>query len=86
MLPTYQSGDSVITFNWISSPKVGEVIVAKWQQKLIIKRVIDVKKDSVILRGDHHDSTSPEKLGKFKNNQIIGKVILAIQSSSNHQS
>lgn len=76
MLPSLKSGDKVVTFNWFYFPKVGDVVVAKWRQKLIIKRIVELKNDSIILKGDYTDSTSSEKLGQFRKDQIIGQVIV----------
>lgn len=76
MLPHYKPSQSVLTFNWIGLPQVGQVVVARWGQKLIIKRVVEVKNDSVFLAGDYQDSTSSQQLGQFKKSQIIGRVIL----------
>jgi len=75
MLPNFKPGERVVTFNWFYSPKVGDTVIAKWGQKLIIKRVSEVKNDSIILKGDYKESTSSQKLGKFKRKDIMGKVI-----------
>lgn len=75
MLPEYKSGQVVLTFNWFYKPKVGDVVVAKWENKLIIKRVISINNSLITLNGDHKDSTSSKKLGKFQTRDIIGKVI-----------
>jgi phage repressor protein C with HTH and peptisase S24 domain len=75
MLPLYHPEDRVLTWSLFYIPKIGDVVVAKWGEKLIIKRITEIKNNSIILKGDYKESTSSEKLGQFKIADIIGKVI-----------
>lgn len=73
MVPSYASGDHVLTFNW-SKIKCGDVVVFRSDNKFIIKRVDKIDQDFVHVSGDNKQISSNVKPAKFKD--VVGKVIL----------
>ena len=76
MLHTYKPGISVVTFNWFYNPQVGDVIVVKTANKLIIKRIQKVEKEKVFLKGDN--TKDSKEFGWIKKMGIIGRVIFSV--------
>ena len=74
MLPKYKPGISVVTFNWFYNPQIGDVIVVKTLDKLIIKRIQKIEGNKYLLKGDN--ITDSKDFGWVLQSQIIGKVIL----------
>lgn len=79
MLPTYEPGQSIVCFNWsyfFSDPKVGDVVVAKQGNRLVVKRISKVFRNQLFLVGDNHrSSTDSRQLGSVYKSAIIGRVI-----------
>lgn len=79
MYPTLRKGQDILSFNWAylgKKPKIGEVIVIKYQGIEIVKRVKEVKEEKVFVVGDNQDkSTDSRHFGSISKDQIIGKVI-----------
>lgn len=50
MEPTYHDGNAVV-LNRLATPKIGDVVVAKWDDMLVIKRVVGTEGD-IITIGD----------------------------------
>lgn len=73
MLPSYKSGDRVLTLNWFL-PKKGDVVVFKSGKILKIKRVINMSADLIFIAGDNKKLSSQEKPVERQN--VIGKVIV----------
>ena len=73
MLPVYQPGDHVLTFNWINL-KIGDVVVFKVNNFFYLKRVKKIEKDLVHVSGDNKRES--EKIAPVKRTQIIGRVVL----------
>ena len=73
MLPTYKSGDHVLTSNWFG-PKVGDVIVFRSGNIYKIKRVVKTSVGSFFVAGDNKELSSKE--GSVKKKNVVGKVIL----------
>ena len=73
MEPSYNTGDHVMTFNWIV-PRVGDVVVFQKQGTFFLKRVVENKSGSLFVSGDNRNISS--KTGPIKSSQIVGKVIL----------
>lgn len=79
MLPTFHSGQDIISFNWAylgRKPKMGDVIVIKKDGKEMIKRIQKVRDREVIVTGDNSkESTDSRDFGPIKVDQIVGKVV-----------
>jgi nickel-type superoxide dismutase maturation protease len=75
MLPTLKPKQQVVTFNWFYHPKEGDLVVVK-KQKLLVKRIKDVKRKKVFIVGDNpKESTDSRQFGWIDTDQILGKVI-----------
>lgn len=76
MLPQYPPGCTILisTLPYLfSHPKKKDVIVFKKDQKIIIKRIVDINDKKIYVSGDNkNDSMYFEP---FERNLIIGKVI-----------
>ena len=83
MNPTLKEGYEVICYRWAygkSSPKVGDIVVAKIKDLEIIKRVMFVRDDEVYLKGDNEQqSTDSRNFGWINNRQVIGKAIWTLK-------
>ena len=76
MFPTLKLGQHVVTFNWFLRLKVGNLVVAKVNSRLIIKRISKIKQHEYFLVGDNKkESTDSGHFGGVKMEQIIGKVL-----------
>lgn len=63
------------------SPKVGDVVVCRVQDKIYIKRIVKIQKGRYILRGDNaSDSHDSRKFGAIGRSTILGRVILPRRS------
>jgi len=73
MLPIFQPGDHVLTFNWIKF-KAGNVIVFKKGHKFYLKKIDKIVGKALYVSGDNKkESTKPESV---KSSQVIGRVLL----------
>jgi len=58
-----------------SKPKVGDVVVFRYQNKHFIKRISKIKGDSLFLKGDNkEDSLDSKKFGWIDRKNIFGKI------------
>lgn len=85
MFPTLLEGQDILSFNWAylgKKPKIGDVVVIKYQGKEMVKRVKGLEGEQVLVEGDNaEESTDSRHFGPVDQDQIIGKVIF---SSENH--
>lgn len=83
MLPFLKEGEDVVSFNWaynFSEIKIGDVVVAKIKNLLIIKRVFHIDGRRIFLKGDHEImSTDSRNFGWLDKRQILGKAIIFIR-------
>lgn len=79
MFPTLWQGQDILSFNWAylgKKPKIGDIIVIKYQGIEMVKRVKGLEGDKVLVEGDNADqSTDSRHFGSISQNQIVGKVI-----------
>jgi len=62
-----------------SAPRIGEVVVHKFNNKLLLKRITKIKNGKYFLTGDNKsDSFDSRSFGEISKKDIIGKVILKI--------
>lgn len=79
MYPTYSPGDLVLVSSLpylFSNPREGDAIIIKYDGRLMIKRIRQIKRNSYFVIGDNEsESTDSRKFGWLKRHQILGKVI-----------
>ncbi len=78
MLPNLKPGQSVVTFNWYPSQKlkVGDLIVIKVDDRLIVKRLGKINHQGFFVVGDNPEqSTDSRHFGLIDKNNLVGKVI-----------
>lgn len=79
MFPTLKPGQTVITFNWFINTKPGDIVVAWVKERLVIKRVGQIKKGSLFLTGDNlKESTDSRNWGEVLGKDLKGKVVLVL--------
>lgn len=82
MEPLLKKGDKVLVFNWaylINSPKTGDLVVARVNNRLLIKRIHLIKGDQAYLIGDNQSqSTDSREFGFVGIKNIVGKVIISL--------
>ena len=88
MTPRLRAGQNVLSFNWAyllgGKPKVGDILVVKFNGKEMIKRVQEVRGDEVFIEGDNeHESTDSRHFGPISLDQVVGKVIYTHQTYHN---
>lgn len=80
MEPTLREGAKIWVFRWaylFLKPKVGQVILFRNGQKEFVKRVVEVRQDSVVVAGDNSDdSLDSRQLGVITFKQIKGRVLI----------
>lgn len=60
-----------------SSPKSGDIVAFKKENKVLVKRIKKIRDDKYYLIGDNEkDSLDSEEFGWIPKDKIIGKVIL----------
>ena len=78
MEPSLKEGQIVWVNNWsylLSNPKVGDIVVFRFHNKELVKRITQIKIDSVEVVGDNKaDSLDSKDLGSIFLKDIIGKV------------
>lgn len=79
MEPTIKTGSVIWVFRWayfVKSPKLGDVVAFKRDDKIFVKRIVSRQNNGYLLEGDNkNDSLDSRKFGMIKKNEIIGKVI-----------
>jgi nickel-type superoxide dismutase maturation protease len=79
MEPTLKSGDSVLVSSLpylFKSPQQNDIVAAKVDGKILIKRISSVKQNEYFLSGDNpEDSFDSRKFGMIARKDIIGKVV-----------
>ncbi len=77
MLPTLKPGQVVWVWHWFT-PKVGNVVVFKYNAQEFVKRVKQVNGQQIFLLGDNpNDSLDSRQLGLIKRENVIGKVLIS---------
>ena len=79
MIPTYCPGDKILTSTLpylFSKPKIGDVIVFKKDNTLLIKRISKITNIGLLVEGDNKDdSYDSASFGIISKKQILGKVV-----------
>ena len=75
MYSTLKEGQGVLTFNW-GKVKIGDIVVIKYKNREIIKRIKKIEEDRFFVKGDNEkESTDSRHFVSLNKLQIIGKVI-----------
>ncbi len=78
MEPFLKEGSVVFTLSFFPI-KISDVVVVKYDNKKLIKRVIEIKNGKMYLEGDNKkDSLDSKKIGWIDRENILGKVIFKI--------
>ena len=76
MLPIFKKGDRVLTQNWFYKLNLKDIVVAKVDKRLIIKRIKKLSALEVFLEGDNKkESTDSRAFEEIEKNKITGIVI-----------
>lgn len=76
MEPSLPNG-SFALFRPVFTPRVGKTVLVEHDAfGLIIKRIVATSNDAITIAGTDPRSTSSEKLGSIKKNQIKGALLL----------
>lgn len=80
MYPTFKEGENIVSFNWFYhfySPKVGDVVVFKKEDRYFVKRVAKIKNRQIFVIGDNRqESLDSRKFGLLDIKELTGRVIL----------
>ncbi len=83
MMPVLPPNTLVWGRRWYRSIEEGDIIIFEHDGKEKIKRVCDLKKDSVYVLGDHPEtSTDSRHFGWISNNDIVAKVFWPLAPKS----
>lgn len=76
MYPTLRKGSRVVTQNWFYKLNLKDIIVAKVNNRPVIKRIKRITAKKIFLEGDNKsESTDSREFGEIDKNKLIGKVI-----------
>lgn len=82
MEPTLKEGEKIIASGILylfKRPKINDIVVFKFENIFLIKRVINIKNGKYFLRGDNiKDSLDSKVFGEVKKEKIIAKYICKI--------
>lgn len=76
MAPTFTAGDRVLATSVFISLKPGDVVILKYNDEVLIKRILLIKKDKIFVMGDNEDnSTDSRDWGLIPISSVISKVL-----------
>lgn len=78
-MPTLNPNDKVLVSSipyYISPPKVGDIVVIKFEKKFLIKKISKIKNGRYLVEGENKNDSL--KIGKIERSDIVGKVIRKI--------
>ncbi len=70
MAPFIRDGDQV-EVDALGTPKVGDIVAASREEKLLVHRIVGKKNGAFLLKGDHMPHTD----GWFKKEDLLGKIV-----------
>ena len=73
MLPAFRPGEKVLSYNWGTIQK-GSVVVFRYEGEYLIKRVKELKNDSLVVWSDNKKLAKREY--EIKKKDIVGRVFL----------
>jgi signal peptidase len=75
MMPSIRAGDAILVRGLDSSPGVGEIVLYETQGQLITHRVVEVRSDGLVTKGDANVEPDPWLVDE---DDVRGKVILRL--------
>jgi type IV secretory pathway protease TraF len=79
MQPTLRPGDTLLGTGWFR-PSVGQVVIVKRMNRLMIKRITGMKGDELWIEGDNSaSSTDSRTFGPVSRSQLRAKVIRTLE-------
>ena len=79
MTPGIKNGETVLVsgiFYLFKNPQIGDIVAFRKAEKILIKRITEVKDKEYFLEGDNNrDSLDSKNFGFILRENIIGKVI-----------
>lgn len=79
MMPYLNPGDKVIASNlsyFFIKPKRGDVVVFRYNNKILIKRIVKVSNDTYDVYGDNKSDSL--KIRPIRKSHILGKVLFKL--------
>ena len=78
MQPTYQPGDVLLGWRWFR-PQVGQIVVARYDGRPLIKRIARIERDYIHVVGDNSGrSTDSRHFGPLSHAHLEAKIILRL--------
>ena len=60
----------------LNNPKIGDIIIFKSENKIIVKKISKIKADKFFIEGENKNDS--KKFAPLSRNKILGKVIMKI--------
>lgn len=79
MMPLFIPNDKVLASSLpyiFGHPKKGDVVVFRYNKKILIKEIVKEKEDKFLVKGKNKNDSL--KVGEIKRKQILGKIIIKI--------
>lgn len=79
MMPRLKPGDKILVSTlpyFFSHPKVGDVVVFKYENKLMVKKISKIENEKYLIEGENKKDSL--KTPRIKKKDILGKLILKI--------
>lgn len=81
MMPVLKPNDKIVISSlpyFFSQPKVGDVILLRYNGKILVKRIAEISNAKLLVVGDNKKDSL--KTNPIERNDILGKVILSLNS------
>lgn len=81
MMPIFKPNDRIIASNilyFFTKPKVGDVVVFRYNDKMLVKRIIRIANKKYYLKGDNKSDNL--KIKPIERAKILGKVIFILHT------
>lgn len=80
-MPTLKPGDRVVASSipyLFSEPKIGDIVLFKYRDKIMVKRIVKIEKGKYYLSGDNKADNL--KIKPIDKNKILGKIIFILHT------
>jgi type IV secretory pathway protease TraF len=79
MQPSLRAGDTLLGTGWFR-PAIGQVVIVKRMNRLMVKRITDIQGDELWIEGDNKaSSTDSRTFGSISRSQLRAKVIRTVE-------